>query len=305
MTMKLRTEEFYQFMRKREQIRLNRLAKEPWPWTDDQILRDYSFTNVKREHDRTSIMYREKLFEPNKDAPFNQVLINAATARFFGRAEFVTGFVGWQESFDADWLCSIARGAKDDGVKIWTSAYMITAGGQTGAKEEIVVRQYLAHLWANMEMLERAFRKRYSWKDLSDSMRKCDGFGGTGFMSKEILLDTMFTNIWPALDIHGGQHVPSDWSTWCPAGPGARRGVARVTGQSSDARIPERLALEVILELYGERFEFWPHIVTFQGQPIANIDLDLHDIQFQLCEFDKYERARLGEGRPKNLYHRK
>ena len=33
-------------------------------------------------------------------------------------------------------------------------------------------------------------------------------------------------------------------------------------------------------------------------------ELELHDIQFQLCEFDKYERVRLGEGRPKARYRR-
>jgi hypothetical protein len=33
--------------------------------------------------------------------------------------------------------------------------------------------------------------------------------------------------------------------------------------------------------------------------------LELHDIQFQLCEFDKYERVRLGEGRPKSKYVRR
>jgi hypothetical protein len=31
-------------------------------------------------------------------------------------------------------------------------------------------------------------------------------------------------------------------------------------------------------------------------------ELELHDIQFQLCEYDKYERVRLGQGRPKARY---
>ena len=32
------------------------------------------------------------------------------------------------------------------------------------------------------------------------------------------------------------------------------------------------------------------------------IELELHDIQFQLCEFDKYERVKHGQGRPRSKY---
>ncbi|HKU51030.1 MAG TPA: nucleotide kinase domain-containing protein [Nitrospira sp.] len=291
--MELRAEEFYEFMRKREQIRLNRLAGEPWPWTEDRILQEYSFTNVKREHDRTSILYREGLYEGHDDAPFEQVMINAATARFFGRAEFVCHYIGWQETFDVDFLLSRVQIAKKEGQSVWTNAYMITAGGQSLPKDQIVVRQYLAMLWAKMDVLYVAFKRAHAWQHLMDAMRRVDGFGGTGFMSKEVLLDTMFTHVWPSI---GGRHVPSDWSTWCPAGPGARRGVARVMGTAYDERVPEKLALEVMLELYEKRFAMWP---------VEWVSLDLHDIQFQLCEFDKYERARLGQGRPKKTYKRR
>ncbi|MCI0561982.1 MAG: hypothetical protein MN733_26135, partial [Nitrososphaera sp.] len=37
--------------------------------------------------------------------------------------------------------------------------------------------------------------------------------------------------------------------------------------------------------------------------PLFMPELELHDIQFQLCEFDKYERVRLCEGRPKSRYN--
>ena len=32
------------------------------------------------------------------------------------------------------------------------------------------------------------------------------------------------------------------------------------------------------------------------------LDIELHDVQFQLCEFDKYERIRRGEGGRKTKY---
>ena len=39
-------------------------------------------------------------------------------------------------------------------------------------------------------------------------------------------------------------------------------------------------------------------IIAFPDAPL----LTAHDVQFCLCEFDKYERVRLGEGRPRALY---
>ena len=38
--------------------------------------------------------------------------------------------------------------------------------------------------------------------------------------------------------------------------------------------------------------KLWPNMIC--GKPSQ--ELELHDIQFQLCEFDKYCRAKHGEG---------
>jgi hypothetical protein len=53
---KERVESFFAFMVKRERLRLQKNLGLPFPWTDDPILRDFKFTNVKREHDRTTQM---------------------------------------------------------------------------------------------------------------------------------------------------------------------------------------------------------------------------------------------------------
>jgi hypothetical protein len=58
-------------------------------------------------------------------------------------------------------------------------------------------------------------------------------------------------------------------------------------------REPELLPNARRLHGLQEDPEVWP-----EGFP----HLNLHDIQFSLCEFDKYQRAALGEGQPKALY---
>ena len=57
--------------------------------------------------------------------------------------------------------------------------------------------------------------------------------------------------------------------------------------------IPESEALQVCRELYGMREVAWPKDF---------VDLDLTDIQFQLCEFAKYMKVKLGVGKPKRIF---
>ncbi|CAE7647688.1 unnamed protein product [Symbiodinium sp. CCMP2456] len=52
---------FFLFMRERERIRLRRESSQPYPWTDDKVLRHLRVRNVKKEHDRTSMLIRRLL----------------------------------------------------------------------------------------------------------------------------------------------------------------------------------------------------------------------------------------------------
>jgi hypothetical protein len=83
---------------------------------------------------------------------------------------------------------------------------------------------------------------------------------------------------------------------WTPIGPGARRGAARVLGDDSATPLKESKAFSTIMYLLMESQlnpSHWPN----EWEALCP-----HDIQFQLCEFDKYERTRLGQGQPRSRY---
>lgn len=48
------TEALLNFIAERERIRIKKEAGQPWPWTNDPILRDYKFCCVRREDDRVT-----------------------------------------------------------------------------------------------------------------------------------------------------------------------------------------------------------------------------------------------------------
>lgn len=287
----MRTADFYAFMREREAIRLRRAddaravaageAPQGPPWTEDPILREFKFTNIHREHDRTTMGLIAMHYDKHgKTATAEEVLWNCATYRYFGTLDFAYA-VGWQSGkFTAKSCIDAAVSLRQHGGKVFTGAYMITMNGKEGIKHEYVANEILAPLAAGASQIAKVAQGGL-WKEVAEEMRSFTGFAGSGFMTKEVLLDTMFCPaFWP-----NGIH---DQYSWTPVGPGARRGLNRVLERDLKAGMSAEDMLRNIRTIYSSQGELWPYDT-----------LSMHDIQFQLCEFDKYERARLGEGRPK------
>lgn len=271
----------FDFMTERENIRKLKLAGAAWPWTDNKILQTYKFTNVKREHDRTSNAFIEEFYKPNFNAPREEILLNAAIARYFGTIEFMRA-VGWQTRFNPRHLIKVAADRMKKGQTVWTGAYIITANGMSGPKEETVVEVFLAGLWAR----RKEFTARpFTWRPVVEKLMEIQGFGGSGFMSKESVLDTRHTSFWP--------EPPEDRFTWTPVGPGGMRGAARILGYTDKRLLSKQATVDVCLELFKVRKQYLP--ADF-------VELELHDLQWILCEFDKMERVRLGQGRPRAKY---
>ncbi len=290
----MRTAEFYKFIREREMIRLRKEAGSPWPWTQDPILQEYKFTNVKREHDKTTRKLKEvyhnaaipaRIYEP--DFPEEMHLMNCATYRYFGTWEFAWD-LGYLCKWDPEHVKELARERASEGKPVFTGAYVITNQGIKAPKIDVVVDHFLTPLHAAASDVVSFIKKTKSWRLAIGRMSQVQGFGGTGFMAKEVMLDTLFTPLWEGKD-------PVDFNTWCPAGPGARRGLNRLHFRELDKPMKPEAALEEMLALFELRGQYWSKNA---------VKLCLHDIQFQLCEFDKYERVRLGEGRPRSKYKR-
>jgi hypothetical protein len=274
---------FFEFMCKREDLRLRKEAGGPWPWSDDAILNTYKFTNVKREHDRTTRWMREHWTGPNEHRPAGEIIFNCGLFRYFGTWEFAED-LGWQQQWRPTDVIELARRRSLEGRRVFTGAYIIPTLGYRGPKREAVAQLILTPLWEAREELGQLAIESRSWRATAERMRSLPGFGGTGFMTKEVLQDAMQT---PVL-----RHA-IDRNSWCPAGPGARRGLNRLTGRQLGSVPTEQRLLNEMQEIFAEAVGRLPDWMP---------TLELHDIQFQLCEFDKYERTRFNEGRPRSLY---
>ncbi len=262
------------------------MAKEagnPWPWSNDPILNEYKFTNVKREDDRTTRWMRTNWTGPHGNRPAGEIIFNCAVFRYFGTTEFA-GALGWQDDWQPEACIELARERASHGEKVFTGAYIIPTLGHRGPKAEAVARLILTPLWADRDRLAGIASSTQSWKAVAMAMRGLPGFGGTGFMVKEVLQDVIQT---PVLA------CAVDRNAWCPAGPGARRGLNRIYQRPLKQTVRDEELLKEMVELFEQSHAALPEFMP---------QLELHDIQFQLCEYDKYERVRLGQGRPKARY---
>ena len=148
----------------------------------------------------------------------------------------------------------------------------------------------IKHLWDARADLVRSC---VSVQGLLTCLRQIPGFrGGKGFMAQEIVQDVRLTS-W-------GMDFP-DANEFCAVRPGARRGLNRLHGRSTafggSGVYDQHGFLEECLEIY----HLLQHNMTSWCE---ERDLSLHDVQFSLCEFDKYERIRLNEKGKRRKYQR-
>ena len=246
------------WMRERHKIYEKRAKGDPWPWTDDPILREFKFTNVYRELDRGTLVLRELL----EGCPDDEIVeFTTVWYRLFNwheNAEF--GICGYYE------LADKVRARWRSHHQLFTNAHMSYGRAFEDKHEtmlETIKMVYENPLNLAGLTLEQAFKEI--------RRRKLPGLGP--FITYEIVSDLR----WYHLD-------PSDRFTWANIGPGCKRGLLR-------------LGLDVNLTSLHQ-------LLSEAKRKLKSLPaLELREIEHSLCEFDKYERVRLGQGRPRLKYH--
>ena len=107
-----RAPEFLSFMKRREALRVAKAAGAPWPWSDDEVLNMYKFTNVKREHDRTTAWMREHFTPRAATSSAGTTVFNCALFRCFGTTAMGEA-VGWIDGeYDAEAVVRAAQACR-------------------------------------------------------------------------------------------------------------------------------------------------------------------------------------------------
>lgn len=261
------------WMVERDRIRVAKEAGAPKPWTADPLLRDYRWCNVRRMDDRVSRWLLERWYDPRHDP--NYQLYDALLARLVNWPESLAEILDVREF---EHVRSTLRARADRGEKVFTGAYVIP-GVPGKNKVDSIIDLVIAVADKEAEIL-KCSSMRATWARLT----RFDGLGS--FLAGQIVADLAHQGV--------GMEWP-DRLTWAPIGPGSARGINRLLGRPK------------ILPVIQVEFEqLLPELRTALEPRVQDLWRDrgliAMDVQNCLCEFDKYRRLQLDEGKVRNRY---
>jgi hypothetical protein len=266
------------FITERHEIYRRKRRGEPRPWTRDGILRDWRFCNVYRELDTVTEWIAENWRAPNSEHP--DLWFAMCVARWINWPDTLAE-IGYPLPWQPARVLAVLKARAARGEKVWTGAYTIGTQGTCYDKPVFVVERVLDPLWQNREQL----RPRLGDTLASFAARLMLQYSFKGFMTGQVIADVKYV---------GPLRRATDWRTWAISGPGSRRGLNRVLNRPVDARLNEDEWLQCLQELHKE--------ITPMIRAAMLPRLHAQDLQNCLCEWDKYERVRLGEGKPRSRY---
>jgi hypothetical protein len=288
----------------------------------DDILRDYSFCNVFRELDKTTMWYANNVRRPldtDKERP-DKLLLATVLFRMFNRIETGEAFfrddnlLGDHSAFDEYWRTGSTKHLRK------------AALARIGKKGPFVTGSYIiagpkgmSKLDGMLKVVDNFRRSKAPWPGKSEEygfidapkvmrargsglqhahqwLREFDYMGT--FHAYEIVTDLRWTHLLSR---------SPDVFTWANPGPGCKRGLNRVYGREKDEPWGGTEAIlehmDVLREASEEYWTDFAHRAKDRYPKLKTpLEWEMRDIEHTLCEFDKYERTRAGEGRPRGRY---
>lgn len=271
------------FIHAREEARIHKGLGNDKPWTSDPIVQKYRFCNMDRNDDPVTKFIHKKYLGQEDDF----LIVNLTIARWSNQPaalHYLEVYDVWDhlqkdfvETFDA------LRGA---GKPVQNMAYM-TWGGHKEFKgrakhhcfNETTLRDLKASWKDRPEDMQNA-----SLADMADWLIRAKGL--QSFLVNQILTDLKYSK-W---------FTTPDAATFLLPGPGTRRGMNRLMERDIDAKVYESVVVREVLQLRDKLVMYVPASLEYSM-------LDPNNVANILCEFDKYCRVYLNEGKsPKQKY---
>lgn len=267
---------YWEFACARQAIFHARVAGSPQPWTQDNVLREFKFTNAYRASDRVSqYLIRRVIYTGDYD--WKSTLLRILLFKIFNKEstweliESQTGPVG-ADSFSPDCIARVLARALERGASIYSGAYIMPSGPselRRARKHEMhlallskVVEDHFVDNLLNARTMEMAYKL----------LLAIPSFGP--FLAYQFLIDLNYS---PFLNF-------SEMDFIVP-GPGARDGIRKCfedLGDYNEAEVIQWVTERQEREFTNRGLEFQ----SLWGRP-----LQLIDCQNLFCEVDKYARV--------------
>ena len=267
---------YWRFAAERQSIFFKRLKGEKPPWTDDQILQDFKFTNAYRASDRVSqYLIRHVIYEGD-DSP-DEVFFRIILFKTFNKIETWQlllqkfGQISWNE-FDLKAHETVLTDARNARQSIYSGAYIMPSGGSAFGHSA----KHSNHLRLLQKMMEDDLPSKIcdakSMQQVFDLLRSYPMIGD--FLAYQYATDINYSDL-------------TDFSemSFVVPGPGARDGLQKCFSD------PGGFSEVDLIRLVAERQEDEFKRLGLNFQDLWGRKLQLIDCQNLFCEVDKYARV--------------
>ena len=307
---------FFETMYERMMIWKRRfIEQKPQPWTENAILRDSKFTNVYRELDRNSQWQIRNILLDDSLSPVN-LIWKLMVFRFFNNPEtFKRGaeWRGWRngipdwKDYDEDDFASFIEEVRKSWQNPYTNAYLINSMSAPGkSRDWCYTRLVIPTLHKRIPQLISVVRNADSPESIITYLKTVPAVAD--FIAHEFYQD--FTYIPRYTDREFMRFTQNDFTN---VGPGASVGIRLIYPNLKTTREQK----QAIYWLRDAAEEQLTKIGILKGEPMGYLEWDkerkeyrltdkcnitLHQIEMWLCEFQKYWKMMIGEGKQRSKF---
>lgn len=281
---------FKRYVSERYKIHLLKdVQGKPFPWTNNRILSQYRFTNVRREQDKNS-KYLLKMMKEHGNMLTYNMFCNIVLFRLFNKIETMECLGGWVdfENYDSNQVRERLLSVPED-FTYHTNAYMCS-----GMKKEF--NRYFPEEDMRVmnipNVVEHFGNDIYqdvcsasSPQDVIDAFKAVNGINN--FIAYQIFVDLTYLDNFP-------------WSEneFVLSGPGCSKGLNYLF-RNKDGLTDEELLFWLRDNCPITREWCREHMTDL---PMEDRYMNVMSLENCMCELSKYMKTYLGVGRPRNRY---
>ncbi len=269
---------YWKFAAERQNIFIAKSNGDSFPWTKDEILQKYRFTNVYRACDRVSQFLIKNVIYGSPSKNEEDIVFRILLFKIFNSIEtwnFLEQNIGniLYSSFSFDGYNGVLSHMFNSHMKLYSGAYIMPSGKSIFGQD----RKFTNHLLLIKHIFNDKFTtKLVKSKSLEDVYKLLLSYPSIGsFLAFQYSIDLNYSEI---IDFSEMDYVV--------AGPGARSGIKKCF-LNSDEFTPEEI-IYCITDYQSEEFSR----LNLQFKNLGKRPLQLIDCQNIFCEFDKYSRVK-------------
>lgn len=264
---------YWTFATERQRVYHARLAGSPAPWTADEIISRYRFTNAYRAADRVSQDLIRVIYEGSQKA--EDVLLRILLYRFFNKPttwaamKAVKGEATWKSFNVEDYAVNLDR-MLARGQRVYSAAYIVPPPPFGAARKHRNHLLLVEHMMR--DGLPQKLARASSLKDVFELISSFPSLGP--FLAFQLTIDLNYSVL-----------IDFDEDDFVVAGPGARSGIAKCFSET------DRLQPEDIIRWMAETQQDQFAALGLDFLDLFGRRLKLVDCQNLFCETDKYARV--------------